>query len=325
MPLTHSLLDHTIRSLNSSPYVARLGLNVASASAGRAAVDLPYGDHNTNRGGNLHGGAIASALLAAGELAAASSQLDGGPCAGRTLNLAVSFLSATRGDGLHATACVERRGRDTVHVVHDLRTDAGIAVATGFTTYRVQDELPASPDDDALADAFASASDDAAGIGHAGAGPTASSGAALAASRQRPPAPPLSRVPQPRSAYNLGAGIEITDAVRGWTSARMPLEPNVGERGCVHPGAMAGLADTCAAMSAVSTGDPARAVRLATVAMWISFAPPLPGPLGASARLVTVAGSSSTNEVEVWSPADGRLAAIALISYRAVPEDDVAA
>ena len=114
-----SLLERKLAEIGTSPYLNRLGIRVELAEDGAAQIVLPYRDANTNRGGSIHGGTIASALVVAGSLAAASSQspeTSTQACDGRPLNAAISFLRPAQAEDITARANVLRRGRDTVHV-----------------------------------------------------------------------------------------------------------------------------------------------------------------------------------------------------------------
>ena len=288
-----TLLDRTLAELTASPYAQRIGLDPDRIDDGSATVLLPHRDSNTNSGGALHGGTIASLMLTSAGLAATSTQRPGDHGCGRTLNLAISFLSAARRDDLIGRSTLARRGRDTAHVENEVTTSDGRRVATGFVTYR-----------------FAQADED---VAQRLLSPAAQAGP--------PPGPAPSKVPQTRSAYNAGTGITFVDVRPAWACARVPLAHNEGAAGRIHEGAMTGLIDTCAAMSAWPEPRRSRAASFATVAMWVSFCAPVGGDLRAASRLVGRAGEATQNEVEVWAEADSMLAAVATVSYRALLED----
>jgi len=182
-----------------------LRIRVASPAAdGTARAHLDYTDANANRGGAVHGGAIASLLATVAELAAAASERQSRDVELRTATAAISFLDAVRrGDDVVADARVLRRGRDTVHVVADASRVGGVPVATALFACTV---LPSGAFDAPMQ------------MSRAGAHVRATSGELAG------------------SAYMGAAGARVIEADGGWSCMLLPRERNQARPGRVHDG-----------------------------------------------------------------------------------------
>jgi uncharacterized protein (TIGR00369 family) len=279
-----TLLARILAAAGGSAYLRRVGFRCEHAGDGSARARLEYTDANANRAGAVHGGAIATLLLGAAELAAASTERDAHDRDLRPAMLSVAFLGGVRAaSDIVATARVLRRGRDTIHVSVEAVSGQDDATASALLAYRVGDSrvLHAEPPPSRAAQR------------------THTSGGRLAG-----------------SAYMGAGGAQILESAGDWSCMLLPLQPNEGATGRVHEGAVVGLVDTCAALAAFrglpETSRPASA----TVSLSIAWTGTLDGDLGAGARLIGHEGTSYTCEAEVWSQAERRLRASSLICYR---------
>jgi uncharacterized protein (TIGR00369 family) len=122
--------------IESSPFVAHLGIRLDELAPDRARLSLPFTDALPTIGDVVHGGAI-SALI---DTAAAAAAWSGAEVPERirasTIGITVEFLAPTRGQGVSAEARVLRRGAVTFLAV-DVNGDDGQAVATALVTYRL--------------------------------------------------------------------------------------------------------------------------------------------------------------------------------------------
>jgi len=282
-----SRIAQEIEAVETGAHARRLGLAVLAASDGEASVSLPIGIATQNRGGRVHGGAIASVLLAAARVATAASERDGVARRLWCLDAQVSFLQVPGEAAVTAEARVERRGRDLAHVsvvAHD--ADGNRVARAAVTTLLFVDESPS-------ANATTSPSY---GFVHAEAG-TAIEG----------------------SPYLTAAGIRLLEPKGGLARLRLPYVSN----GADHPlrvddGAIAGLVDSCAAFASYLDCGASIDRRGITVTMSVQFLAPLPEDLIGSARVVASAADCRISEVEVLGVAGGRAAARGTAVYRIV-------
>jgi uncharacterized protein (TIGR00369 family) len=104
---------------------------------GFATLALPFAPHLITIDTTVHGGTIASLIDTAAMVAAWSDAEVPKQPRGTTIGLTVSYLTASNGEDLTATARVLRRRRTIVYLDVDVQTTAGIAVAKGLVTYRI--------------------------------------------------------------------------------------------------------------------------------------------------------------------------------------------
>ena len=122
--------------MESSPFVAHLGIRLDELTPNRARLSLPFTDSLPTMGEVVHGGAISSLI----DTAAAAAAWSGADVPERirasTIGISVEFLAPARGQGVTAEARVLRRGAITFLAVDDAADD-GQAVATALVTYRL--------------------------------------------------------------------------------------------------------------------------------------------------------------------------------------------
>jgi acyl-coenzyme A thioesterase PaaI-like protein len=278
-----TLLARVLAEAEAGTYLSRLGFHLKRAENGEADVEF----HNTkvcaNRAGALHGGAIASVILAAAELAAASSERGARNAELRLASLSVSFLDTIGTEAsLCGTARVLRRGRDVVHVGGEACALDGANAARALLVYRLVD-------------------------GHELAVPRVRSRAAAAVlrPRERPSASP----------YMTGLEAVLLEGTTDWSCMAAPELPNAARVGRVHDGAVVGLLDTCAAAAAFESCGEHHGGPSATVSLSMSVACASSGEIRAGARVVGRTGTSFACEAEAWDTS-GMTAATALIGYR---------
>src|SRR5438046_1960727 len=96
--------------LESSPFVAHLGIGIDLMEPDRAVLSLPFADSLPTMGDVVHGGAISSLVDTAAAAAAWSgAEVPEHPRAS-TVGITVDFLRPARGQGVTADARVVRRG-----------------------------------------------------------------------------------------------------------------------------------------------------------------------------------------------------------------------
>lgn len=273
------------------PYHASLGIRVDQLVADRARLRIPYTDDNSNPGRALHGGVYASAIDAAGVLAAWSGIDDRNPLEPRTLDLSVCYLAAAIGEDIVADARILRRGKELAYAAVDVATDAGRVVATGLITHRM---APAGPTDRELT----SPPDEIRATGDV---------------------PKLARmlVAVP---FIARRGMQITHMRDGQARVEMPWMPDNGDwAGHVHEGAIAALLDTAGAMASWSLVGLDFRYKASTVAVHASFhAPAIGEEVVAHARTIRRANESFSNTVTVSGSTSGRTVATGSVTYRIV-------
>jgi uncharacterized protein (TIGR00369 family) len=119
-----------------SPLPVALGIALEALEPDRARLVMPYADHLATMGDVVHGGAIATLADTAAMAAAWASDEVPEEVAGGTVSLAMSYLSAARGD-LRADARVTRRGGRLCFVAVDVLDGSGTVVATGQAVFRL--------------------------------------------------------------------------------------------------------------------------------------------------------------------------------------------
>lgn len=134
-------LDREIAALRDGEYAARLALH-SQLDDDVLRVELPFDPGVTNRGGRIHGGALASVLMAAARVAAAASERGQSERRPRLLTANITFLSVPRHGRLVARAEVLRRGREIAHASAIAVDEDGASAATGTMTIGFVDSSP---------------------------------------------------------------------------------------------------------------------------------------------------------------------------------------
>jgi uncharacterized protein (TIGR00369 family) len=274
------------------PYHASLGIRVEDVESDRVRIRIPYADANSNPGRALHGGVYASAIHAAGVLAAEAGLDDAAERESRTLDLSVCYLAAAIGEDIVAEARVLRRGKELAYAAVDVRNDAGKALARGLLTHRAAP--PGPPDRD-----LTRIEPDA----EAPAGDVPSLARALVA------------VP-----FIAGRGMRITHMHDGRATVEMPWRAdNAADAERMHEGAVAALLDTAGAMASWSLVGLDYRLKASTVGIHVSCHGPARGEgVIASARTVRRTNESFANAVTVRGETSGGLVATGSVTYRIV-------
>lgn len=234
-------LDRELAALAEGEYAARLGLRAVRVADDGVTVELPFAPSIMNRGGRVHGGALASVLLAAARVAGASSERAASDRTVRLLTANVAFLAVPRHGRVLAEALVLRRGRDIAHAAVTAVDEDGVAVATAAIAFGFVD--PSVGADDAAIRPRSAASLD------------------LTAGTRVPGSPYLST-----------AGVLVLPPEGRSARALLPQERNrASDPARVDEGAIAGLADSCAAYAAHLREPGASARGGVTVSMALAF------------------------------------------------------
>jgi uncharacterized protein (TIGR00369 family) len=124
--------------LDTSPFVAHLGIRVHQMEPDRAVLSMPFADSLPTVGDVVHGGAISSLI----DTAAAAAAWSGAEVPERrrasTVGFTVNFLRPARGEGVSADARVIRRGGSGLCVCEvKVTAEDGAEVATALVTYQL--------------------------------------------------------------------------------------------------------------------------------------------------------------------------------------------
>lgn len=124
------------RFVPESPLPALLGISIEEISDGHAVLLMPFHQRHCTMGDTVHGGAI-STLIDTSVMVVSWSGADlPDQLRGATVDLSVSFVAASNGQDLQATARVLRRGHRLTCVRVDVTDEDGL-VAAGRGTYQV--------------------------------------------------------------------------------------------------------------------------------------------------------------------------------------------
>jgi uncharacterized protein (TIGR00369 family) len=280
------------------PFAEWLGVTVADLSDDRALLVLPHRAEHLNAGGVLNGGASASLLVMAGTLAAWTGvDLDADLQLG-CVDLSVQYLArATEGDVV-ADARVLRRGRSLVVLDVALTARAGGLIGQGLLSYQTSDY-----------------------------------GARAPRHHARPALLPAPETLLPPSSPRLFRGyvgkLDITPLHQspGRVRLHMPCTArHLDERGQLHPGALASIADIAAVTASWSLVPRREGARGSTIGMQLSY------PCADATAVVADAHVQQRSEellfstVHVTTAAGGQLVAMGQVSYRLVepwPDESV--
>jgi uncharacterized protein (TIGR00369 family) len=124
--------------LESSPFVAQLGIRLEEMEPDRAVLALPFSDTLATLGDVVHGGAISSLVDTAAAAAAWSgADVPDSPRAS-TVGLTVDFLAPARGQGMVADARVARRtGSGLCFCEVNVTADDSRQLALALVTYQL--------------------------------------------------------------------------------------------------------------------------------------------------------------------------------------------
>jgi uncharacterized protein (TIGR00369 family) len=124
--------------LESSPFVAHLGIGVESMEPDRAVLSMPFAESLPTLGDVVHGGAISSLIDTAAAAAAWSgAEVPERPRAS-TVGITVDFLAPARGQGVTADARVARRGGTGLCFCRvTVTAEGGTDVALALVTYQL--------------------------------------------------------------------------------------------------------------------------------------------------------------------------------------------
>lgn len=266
-----------------------LGIQILDASHERAVLVLPYQPEHANADGPLNGGASASLLHTAGTVAAWTGiDLDKEPHLS-CVDMSVHYLSAARQEDVVAEAQVLRRGRDLFFLGVALRTRDPEArpICQGLMMYRAPDYADHQP--------------------------------RLHAKHHLLPATGLIPPDDPWliEGYTQKLQISYQHHRPGRIRMAMPCTPaHVDERGQMHEGALASIADiagTAAAWSLVPNREGARG---STVGMQLSYPHPAAEPVIADAYVQQRSEELFFSTVHVTGADTGQLVAMGQVSYR---------
>lgn len=281
-----------------TPYVQRLGCQLASLEDDSVRLELPYRDENSNPGGALHGGIHASLVALAGGLAAESRLASPDELETGILDLSVAYLAAAVGVDVRAEGRVLRRGREIVFSESTVENAEGRTLARGLVTYRAvlrdvaarasrEDPEPARVDPEA----FIQGPLDPGTMGRALAG----------------------------SPGFMGTLMSVDHMQAGRALLSMPAKPEaMGADGSHHPGALAALLDSAGAMASWSMVAPGLHKAM-TPGIQVSFVGPSSGePVVALAQNMRKHAETFSNRVDLVTAETGRPVAQGLLTYRIV-------
>jgi uncharacterized protein (TIGR00369 family) len=263
------------------PYARWIGLGGARFDAATAHLELPYKDSNSNPGRQVHGGVVASAMIAAAQLAALAGAETAEPCAAGSVSANVGFLASSVGEPIVADARVLRRGKELCYLHCEAANAQRKPLAIATVIYRVAPGADAPPYP-APADRSRDES-----------GEVAQLGGMLVA-----------------TPFIAGVGIIAEQMRAGAARLRLPFRAEIADRnGAVHDGAIAALLDTCGSLAAWSLVTPKRGVRASTVGIDINFIGAAVGAeLIARSRTVGRRREIFFNHVEIETGAGVRVA-----------------
>jgi uncharacterized protein (TIGR00369 family) len=124
--------------LQSSPFVAHLGIRTDLMEPDRAVLSMPFADTLPTIGDVVHGGAISSLVDTAAAAAAwTGAEVPERPRAS-TVGITVDFLRPARAQGVRADARVVRRGGSGLCFCEvKVAAEDGTPVATALVTYQL--------------------------------------------------------------------------------------------------------------------------------------------------------------------------------------------
>ena len=278
------------------PFAAFLGLTLIDVTHARAVLALPFQPTHANASGPLNGGASASLLLMAGTVAAWTGiDFDTEPHPS-SVDMSIHYLSAAREEDVLAEAQVVQRGRDLFFLAVTLRTPAEKPICQGVMTYRAPNyagqaqRLYAKP---------------------------------VLLSVPVPLTPPDN--PRVIRGYVHKLGMTLQHQSLGRVRLYMPCTAmHVDERGQMHAGALASIADLAGTTAAWSLVPRRPGTRGATVGMHVSYTGATMDPVVADAHVQQRSEELFFSTVHVTSAVTGHLVALGEVTYRLLePRDGV--
>ncbi len=118
-----------------SPFAEVLNLEPVEHETGRVLLRLPFAESLLQSLGRIHGGAIFSLADHASGWAAYSTLEPNERCA--TLEMKINYIAAVHDEDCLADARVVHRGRTSIVVEADIKTEAGRLVAKTLATFIV--------------------------------------------------------------------------------------------------------------------------------------------------------------------------------------------
>jgi uncharacterized protein (TIGR00369 family) len=270
------------------PWARTLGARAVTTELGRARLHLPHRTDNTNRNGTLHGGAVASLVAMAGELAVEPAVAS--PERERAVvDLSIHFLAPAADEAVTADATVERRGREIAFATIVVRSDAGTLVARGMLIHR------------------------------------AARGARVETPAVVPPPDelPAETSRHSRSPLTRRLGIRVSREVSGDVLAVLPDQAATADReGRIDTGALATLMDCAGGAAAWSAFGRERRGRASTVALHLACGMyPRGQDVVAQARSSLASPPIFVNEMVLRATGSGRIFAAGSVTYRIVTRD----
>jgi uncharacterized protein (TIGR00369 family) len=272
-------------------FAAFLGIHILDVSHERAVLVLPYQPEHANADGPLNGGASASLLNMAGAVAAWTGvDLNTEPHLS-CVDMSVQYLSAAMQEDVIAEAQVLRRGRDLFFLDVALRTPDPEAtpICQGLMMYRAPNYADHAP--------------------------------RLRAQHQLLPAPALIPPDDPWliEGYTQKLRMICLHQSPGRARMAMPCTPeHVDERGQMHEGALASIADIAGTAAAWSLVPNREGVRGSTVGMQLSYPHPTSESVIADAYVQQRSEEFFFSTVHVTGAETGQLVAMGQVSYRLV-------
>jgi uncharacterized protein (TIGR00369 family) len=221
--------DLVLPAMLEQPYVRWLGVEAIRGDAPELRVSLPYREDNSNLGGTLHGGVLASLVIIAARAAAVQAMAGARDADVQLVGLTVQYLGAVSRQDAEARAQVLRTGRNLCFVGIEVLDGSGQRVTQAQATLRIAaDAATAScdpPPDEVIVPAEASEP----------------SGIARMITRM---------------GFISRLGLSIDRMADGEAALHLPWRSELSDgRGQHHDGALAALFDTTGAMSAFAMGN----------------------------------------------------------------------
>jgi len=288
--MTSPRLEHARARFARVPFGEWLGVTIDDVAEDHAVLALPYRPEHLNARGVLQGGASASLLAMAGTLAAWTGVDLDADLKLACVDLSVQYLAAAAEEDVVAEARVLRRGRSLVVLDVALRSRGGHPICRGLLSYQTADYAERAP--------------------------------RLHARHAPLPAPTTLTPPSAGRllrGYVRKLGITALHESPGRVRLHMPCTSmHVDERGRLHAGALASIADIAAVSASWSLVPRRDGARGSTIGMQLSY------PGAASEAVVADAHVQQRSEellfstVHVTTEATGQLVALAQVSYRLV-------